>query len=501
MFLLLLVVLYFAYMCRYFRTFSRQGIPVECTPLPCFGTSLPLFQKGIYEAYRGLLQKYGNMYGAYGGRMPILVTIDPEIIRDVFIKDTETFPSRNRFVSGDPLNDDMLSNIVDYEKWKYMRTIMSPTFSSGKLKRMMPQINQCAKQLLQHLEKPCKEGKSVEMKDYAGCYTMDVIASTAFGLDLNSRSDENNDFVKYAKMAFEVNLKHPIILLIVFFPFLIPLLPYLKLRIAKPEIRQFFTGVINQIIEARAEDKQAEERVDFVRLMMDAHKEQSGEGGEELDSKTGEEKRKMTRDELVAQCFLFFLAGYDTTATTISFLAHNLAVHPDIQEKLVEEIEQVMGDRDVIKDEDLHEMPYLEQCTQETLRMYPPAALTERCADREVTVKGVTLPKGGFVRVPIHEMHHHPDLYPEPEQFRPERFSTEEKAKRNPVVFMPFGAGPRQCLATRLALLEVKLAIATLLRKYKLVRAPETEHPIKIGGLGLLKAENGVWIKLEARAK
>ena len=81
-----------------------------------------------------------------------------------------------------------------------------------------------------------------------------------------------------------------------------------------------------------------------------------------------------------------------------------------------------MGEREQIKDEDLQNMPYLEMCVNETLRMYPPAVITDRCAEKEVTLKGgIKLPEYSIVRVPIYHMHHHPHLYPEPEKFKPER--------------------------------------------------------------------------------
>ena len=323
----IIIVWYFVYMCWYYRTFSRQNIPVDGTPIPWFGTMFPMLKIGFIEGMKGHLQKFGKTYGSYGARMPVLVTIDFDIIRSVYIKDTETFATRNKFKSGDPMSDDMLNNITDYEKWKTVRSVMSPTFSSGKLKRMVPAISKCAQRMLKNLEKSVKEGKSVEMKETAGFYTTDTIATTAFGINLDSKQDENGDFVKYAKMALDINMKHPIMIIIFFFPFLIPMLPYMKLRIFKKEMTDFFAGVTNQIIETRKDDD--DQRVDFLRLMLDAQKENT------------DGEAKLTHDELVIQCIMFFIAGYESTATAIAFTMHNLTLNPDAQDKLVEEIEQV----------------------------------------------------------------------------------------------------------------------------------------------------------------
>ena len=408
MFLLLLVVLYLLYMCKYYNTFRRQGIPVHSTPLPCLGTMYPIMKDGMYKAYEGLLDKYGDTFGAYNARLPCLVTIDFDILRDVFVKDTETFASRNRLTTGDPLHENMINNISDYKKWKHIRSLMSPTFSSGKLKRMMPRLNKCAQQMLSHLEQPAKDGKSIEMKDTVGCFTMDVIANTAFGIDLDSHKDENNDFVRYAKMAFEVDFSHPIFIIFFFCPFLLRFLPYFKVKVMKKEMTDFFTGVTKQMMERRQDDKGE----DFLSLMMNAHNEVEGDGS----------TRKLSEPELIANSLMFFLAGYDTTATTISFLAHCLMANPEVQDRLVEEIEREIQDRETITDEDLQNMPYLEMCINETLRMYPPAALTERQSNQPVVLKGgIHLPAYSFVRVPILEMHYHAKIYPQPEKFDPQR--------------------------------------------------------------------------------
>ena len=148
---------------------------------------------------------------------------------------------------------------------------------------------------------------------------------------------------------------------------------------------------------------------------MTAHKEESDE--ESL-------KRGITHDELVSQAILFFVAGYDTTAATIGFLAYHLAVNPDKQDKLWEEIERVVGDKEQVLDSDLHSMPYLDMCVSETLRIIPPAQVIDRVAARDVNVKGIRLPAGAGVTVPVYHMHHCEELYPEPEKFKPERLVT-----------------------------------------------------------------------------
>ncbi|XP_073241136.1 cytochrome P450 3A28-like isoform X4 [Porites lutea] len=126
----------------------------------------------------------------------------------------------------------------------------------------------------------------------------------------------------------------------------------------------------------------------------------------------------------------------------------------------------------------LHQMPYLDMVINETLRIYPPGFLLQRDCNEACTIKGVHIPKGLPIIIPVYPIHHDPDIWPEPEKFDPERFSEAEKSKRHPYAFMPFGYGPRNCVGMRFALLEIKLTVAKLLKKYKLERTEKTAVPL-----------------------
>ena len=308
------------------------------TPVPIFGNSLPVFLKGFIGGLEGNFEKYGKTYGGMSGREPMLITADIDILKEVFIKDHVSFPHRYGFVTGDPLDDNMVGAITDYAHWKSFRSTLSPTFSSGKLKHMMKQINKCAATYAGHLAKECEKKDSVEMKDVSGTFTMDVIASTAFGLDLNTKDDRNNEFVQHATKAFNISLMNPQVLVAVFAPFLAPLLKPFKYGFIDKKSKVFFKEITNQILESRKDDK-GEDRIDFIRLMMNAHKEE----GDDADKDDKSHKRPMTHQEILSQAVLFFVAGYDTTATTVSFLAYNLALNPDKQDRLIEEVQKVSG--------------------------------------------------------------------------------------------------------------------------------------------------------------
>ncbi|KAG8176930.1 hypothetical protein JTE90_018713 [Oedothorax gibbosus] len=144
-------------------------------------------------------------------------------------------------------------------------------------------------------------------------------------------------------------------------------------------------------------------------------------------------------------------------------------------------------------------MKYLDNVISETLRMYPPLPRLDRTADAEYTIGGITVKKGMLVTIPIFGMHRDPKLYPDPDRFDPNRFSPEEKAKRDPYAYLPFGAGPRNCVAMRFALMEVKVCLAHVIANFIIKTSPETKVPLEFNlGQGILQPK-GIILEMEIR--
>ncbi|GFR31809.1 cytochrome P450 3A8 [Trichonephila clavata] len=206
--------------------------------------------------------------------------------------------------------------------------------------------------------------------------------------------------------------------------------------------------------------------------------------------------------ELVAQCIMFFIAGYETTAFTLSFATYMLALHPDIQDKLYEEIVDTLNSTNgELTYEALQNMKYLDSIISETLRLYPPTIRLERMAvaDYKLGDTGITIPKGMLINIPTYAMHRDPKLFPDPEKFDPDRFTAEERVKRDPYAYLPFGAGPRNCVGMRFALMEIKVCLALFIANFKINRCPQTKVPLEyfIGSLILNPVD--VIVTLERR--
>ncbi|CAL1278466.1 unnamed protein product [Larinioides sclopetarius] len=212
---------------------------------------------------------------------------------------------------------------------------------------------------------------------------------------------------------------------------------------------------------------------------------------------------ELSIDELVAQSVIFFTAGHDTTASTLAFATYFLALDQDIQDRLRTEVDSAVEENDgELTYESIQSMKYLDNIISETLRIYPVAVRLERHteADYKLGDTGITIPKGMLVSIPIFAIHRDPKLWPDPEKFNPERFTPEERAKRDPYSYIPFGAGPRNCVGMRFALMQIKVCLAHIISNFKISRCPQTKVPLEfnMGQQGLLQPKEIV-VRLEIR--
>lgn len=216
-------------------------------------------------------------------------------------------------------------------------------------------------------------------------------------------------------------------------------------------------------------------------------------------SKEVDGHKALTDMELVAQSIIFIFAGYETTSSVLSFLTYLLATHPDVQQKLQEEIDATFPNKTLPSYDVLVQMEYLDMVVNESLRLFPVAGRLERLCKKDVEIKGVLIPKGTVVMVPNFVLHQDPELWPEPEEFRPERFSKKNKDSINPYTYLPFGTGPRNCIGMRFALLNMKVAIVRVLQHFSFKPCKETQIPLKLSNQGLIQPEKPIVLNIELR--
>lgn len=470
---------------------KKLGVPYV-KPLPFLGSILENINEPLHELESKRYKKYGRLYGYYEGNSPLLSIGEPKILRDILVKDFHAFTGRRKLYSISKIAESMLLSLQG-DDWKRVRAIVTPTFTTGKIKRMLGIFKECSRTLIDNFKEAAIKGEYIEAKRLYGAFTMDVIASSAFSIKIDSHNDPNNRFVQNARSLFARNFNWKLIIFILF-P---KLLKFLGLRVGSSNGFEFFTTVIMQMIEERKKTGQA--RNDFLQLLLDTSKEMAEDG--KLDTTEKDDimenygkdendqninqtiytKKTLSREELVAQCVIFFLAGYETTATTLSFVSYCLALNPDIQEKLIQELDvALIKNNGELTYEVIQSLKYLDNVISETLRLYPPATRVERVADEDYKLgdTGLTIPKDMIISIPVHAMHRDPTLFADPEKFDPDRFSPEERAKRDQYSYLPFGAGPRNCIGMRFALMEIKVCLAHVLSNYRFKRCSQTKVPL-----------------------
>ncbi|XP_052610982.1 cytochrome P450 3A13-like [Peromyscus californicus insignis] len=461
-----ILVLLYLYGTSSHGLFKKLGIPGP-KPLPFVGTMLN-YKMGISQYDIECHKKYGDIWGIYNGLVPVLIITKPDMIKNVLVK--EFYSSfTNRQSIGPP--GFMKKGIVrsENEEWKRIRSLLTPTFSSGKLKDMFHIIQEYGDVLVKNMSREVEKGKSVTMKDIFGAYSMDVITGTLFGVKVDSLNNPQDPFVRNTRKLFVIDFFNPLAFSQALFPFLSRIYNKLNVCIFPSDATSFFKKFIEKTKKDRLENTQ-EHRVDFLQLMMDSQ-----------NSKDMESHKPLSDLEILAQSITFFFAGYETTSTALSFITYLLAIHPNVQKKLQNEIDTVLPNKAPATYEALVEMEYLDMVVNETLRLYPVANRVNRLSKKDAEINGVFIPKGTQVVIPIYVLHQDPRYWPEPEKFHPERFSKENKDRINPYTYLPFGYGPRNCIGMRFALINMKLAIVKILQNFSLHPCEETEIPLILG--------------------
>ena len=351
------------------------------------------------------------------------------------------------------------------------------------------------------------------IQEIFGKFSLDALATCAFGINPQSFEDNSPIFVKHAARMFTTTTMDSIKIFSRLLPFSAKLQKSLNLNALKPKETKFFRDIIRQTVKHRRET--GERPNDLIDLMIDCMKstgtavdKTNTDAGDqyENDMKLEHNKTKLELDEdiLVSTALILLVAGYDTTGMTLSFMGYYLSKHPDVQARLQDEIDQAFEDNEgnLPEYQAIQELPYLEMCIMESLRlMVPVGGLFRVCTkDYKIPNSHVELRKNDLIVIPAAGIHRDERYYPNPDHFNPENFSKEAKQSRSPYTFLGFGQGPRACIGMRFALLEAKVAMMSVLSKYSFIyseKNPETLVLDPQSQLGYVK--EGLFAKVERR--
>ncbi|XP_050460257.1 cytochrome P450 9e2-like [Cataglyphis hispanica] len=433
--------------------------------------------------------------GFFNFSQVVVVLRDLELIKSIGIKNFDSFHDHIFFGSDaqDPLFGKNLIALRG-DEWRDVRTLLSPSFTSSKMRAMFQLMTECAVNFSEYLVKVPPDKRIMEMRDIFSRYSTDVIGTCAFGISVDSMRDPENDFYMFGTKA--INFNTTAFIKILLYQHMPRLMRLLNIKMIDERTNAFFINLIADTIKIR--DEKNIIRPDMLQLMMDSRGKR-------------EPARELTILDMTSQAFIFFLAGFDSSSTLMSFLAYEIAVNPHVQEKLQNEIDKVLEDTNGQPSyETVNGMVYLNATINETLRMYPVQLMTDRVCTKDFELPA-TLPDGKpflvkagmLIWISFYGLQHDPKYFPEPEKFKPERFLGENKESEcNLNAYYPFGLGPRMCIGNRFALLETKVMLLHLLARCDLKPCEKTSIPLKLkkGGFSM-RAEGGFWLSLVPREK
>ncbi|KYQ60379.1 Cytochrome P450 9e2 [Trachymyrmex zeteki] len=410
-----------------------------------------------------------------------------DLIKDILVKNFESFPNRHGFAE---FNDRLLKkNLASLhgEKWRNVRNLLSPSFTSSKMKTMFTLMSECAMDFAKFLSSLPVYERNINMKDVFSKYTNDVIATCAFGIKTNSTKDPMNKIYINAKEASNLSgLRGFKFIFLKTFPRFGRIL---NIKIVNEYVTRFFEDIIKTTIATR--DAEHITRPDMLQLMMDI--------------KDKEGRRELDIDDMTAQAFIFFVAGFETSSTAMSFVAHEIAANPDVQTKLQQEIDNILEEsHGEVSYEAINQLEYLDAVINEALRLYPPIPVLERVCEKTFELpsalpngKSFIVKKGMTFWIPNFAIQRDEKYYNSPEKFDPERFLNDKMHSSS--WYMPFGLGPRMCIAYRFAVLEIKILMFHLLTRCDLKFCTKTISPMKFAKHPMIMPENGFWLNIQRR--
>ncbi|WAQ94508.1 CP3AO-like protein, partial [Mya arenaria] len=357
-----LLYMYTTYKHGYFR---RRGINCD-KPAPFMGHLKQLISLGSHEYDRQCAERYGGVWGFFYGNHPAVMVADPDMVKEILITQFSKFYDRGDTVQVSKVWENSVNNAKGV-KWKYLRAILQPTFSSGKIKSMRPILKRCLDTMIECLDERLEksEDQVIDMGERFKTLTMDVICSTAFGIEVDSQRHLDDPFVKHASNILDGSITRTVL------------------------IRDAIDKTVRKAIQERRENNSGEFN-DLLKLMMDTQTD-SPDNGVSSDKSFEQMKQSgMSENDITINGIIFLAAGHETTAALLGWLVYVLAQHPEVQDRLLEEVDALEGRHttDNITYDSILKMDFLEMIMQETLRLYPPAGRFNRQPARDITING-----------------------------------------------------------------------------------------------------------------
>ncbi|XP_070318712.1 cytochrome P450 4F3-like isoform X1 [Odocoileus virginianus] len=440
---------------------------------------------------QGLASTYGDACCWWVGPWrPIIRIFHPTCIKPVLFASAASAPKDVVFYDflKPWLGDGLLLSAGD--KWNRHRRMLTPAFHFNILKPYMKIFTKSTDIMHAKWQRLIKEGHThLDMFEHISLMTLDSLQKCVFSYDSNCQEKPSDYIAAILELsALAAKRYQQLFLHMDFLYYLTP--DGRRFRRACRLVHDFTDIVIQErrrtlpkeniddFLKAKAKTK----TLDFIDVLL-LTKDEDGKG--------------LSDEDIRAEADTFMFEGHDTTASGLSWVLYNLAKHPEYQERCRQEVRELLKDRESkeIEWDDLAQLPFLTMCIKESLRLHPPVIVISRCCTQDIMLPdGRVIPKGVICLISIFGTHHNPSVWPDPEVYDPFRFEPENIKGRSPLAFIPFSAGPRNCIGQTFAMTEMKVVLALTLLRFRVL--PDEEEPRRKPEL-ILRAEGGLWLRME----
>lgn len=433
---------------------------------PFLGNYREIQQKEILKFVEDLRLRYGDLVQFKVGPFPLIFVCHPDHLYHIFVKNSANYIKGARY---DLLRLLMGNGLVTSEGdlWRQQRRLIQPTFTPKAVLQFHQMMVAVTQKVIERWQPMANQ--IIDMDKEMMRLTMGVIGEAMFTVDLNEQASEVGEAFSAAFQYIGDGTSKAFIP-----PLYIPTPTNVRFKRALQTIHRFIDERITYGREHPNDNN-------ILTMLLQARDEETNAIMDEA----------QLRDEVIT----LFFAGFETTARTLTWAFYLLSQHQDKRRKLQTEVDTVLNGR-LPTIEDLYRLPYTRMVADETLRIYPPTGFVARQAVADDQLGEFHLPAGSILMISPHITHRLPDLWPEPEQFRPERFESGKLTDLHKCAYVPFITGPRVCIGNNFALLEIVIALAMLSQQFVL---DMPRKQLKPAFVGTTRATEPVLMQLRSR--
>jgi cytochrome P450 len=373
--------------------------------------------------------------------------------------------TRNLFGRG-------LATVEGGEEWRGMRRMMQPSFHYQRVVSMAEHMLAVIKARMERWDEAASAGEVLDTATEMRSLTLRVVARALFALEEGEICDRFAAAIDTVDHELGVWVRFPIV------PLSVPTAGHRRYWANRTIAEEIIDYVIIQHLTDQVD------RGDLLSMLIMTEDEETGE--------------RLTDEQLRDQVMIMLWAGHETSANVLTWLWYRLGMHPEVQQRVLREVDdELLGRTPTLAD--CSKLTYTRAVIDETQRMYPQGWLGSRRAVEEDEIGGYRVPAGTEIFFSSYHAHRHPEFWDEPDEFRPERFTAEEVAKRDRAAYFPFGAGPHLCIGNQFAMSEMLLIIASTMQRYRIEL--ESQEPVSPKPLLTLGPEQPIRVRLVSRGK